>query len=135
MTKEERREYNKQYREIHKEYYQHYALNYRKENRKNISLYYREYYRKKGRKRSPDYIEKIIVWQKNNPLKVRARQILKNAIEYGRIKRSMICEICDRYCRTHGHHEDYFKPLDVNWLCASCHKLLHNKKNNLTILI
>ena len=25
----------------------------------------------------------------------------------------------------HRHHRDYSKPLEIVWLCASCHKLLH----------
>jgi hypothetical protein len=25
----------------------------------------------------------------------------------------------------HGHQEDYSKPLEVMWLCTSCHQLRH----------
>ncbi len=38
------------------------------------------------------------------------------------------CEICNmpRYlCKINAHHVDINKPLDVAWLCPSCHKLVH----------
>jgi ribosomal protein S27AE len=47
------------------------------------------------------------------------------AISYGRLKRSPTCEQCGRTTRTQGHHDDYAKPLDVRWLCSSCHVRLH----------
>jgi len=47
------------------------------------------------------------------------------AISYGRLTRSLTCEQCGRHTRTQGHHDDYSKPLEVRWLCASCHLRLH----------
>lgn len=32
--------------------------------------------------------------------------------------------VCGR-TPTHAHHEDYTRPLDVVWLCASCHRHRH----------
>ena len=39
------------------------------------------------------------------------------------------CERCGggptQYQSLHGHHADYSKPLEVEWLCARCHVLQH----------
>ena len=35
------------------------------------------------------------------------------------------CEICGSTLRVAGHHEDYSDPLNVRWLCAKHHVLLH----------
>lgn len=35
------------------------------------------------------------------------------------------------YCgdiNSHAHHKDYFKPLDVIWLCVEHHKFLHRSE-------
>jgi len=47
------------------------------------------------------------------------------AIQRGELVRSRHCESCGRRTRTQGHHDDYTKPLEVRWLCSSCHVRLH----------
>lgn len=34
------------------------------------------------------------------------------------------CEVCGEP-RTHGHHDDYEKPLQVRWLCTRHHREIH----------
>jgi hypothetical protein len=54
--------------------------------------------------------------------KRRAMSIVAQAIKDGRLERPDACSNCgDRWCRIHGHHEDYDKPLEVMWLCSRCH--------------
>ncbi len=59
--------------------------------------------------------------------KVRARKRLSDLVREGRIKRPTNCESCGVACKPNGHHEDYSKPLDVQWLCSTCHGLVHRK--------
>ena len=60
-----------------------------------------------------------------NPEKTRAHEIVRQAIRSGVLQR----EPCSRCGTTEGkiqaHHEDYLKPLDVTWFCASCHAKHH----------
>lgn len=60
----------------------------------------------------------------------RAGSKVENAILSGKMKRGP-CESCGRpstsHMPSHAHHDDYSKPLDVRWLCASCHKQHHLK--------
>ena len=56
----------------------------------------------------------------------RAKTLVADAIRRGEIQRPKRCELCSKADRLHGHHEDYDKPLDVIWLCPSCHNRLHN---------
>lgn len=48
-----------------------------------------------------------------------ARNKVRTAIAAGRLARQS-CEVCGAE-PTHGHHDDYDKPLDVRWLCPSHH--------------
>ncbi len=57
----------------------------------------------------------------------RVYQIVFKAITEGQLIRPNNCSVCDcSDCRINAHHNDYTKPLEVRWLCDSCHRLLHN---------
>lgn len=63
-------------------------------------------------------------WRANNPEKRRAHRRVEVAIKFGRMTR-MPCEVCGD-AKSHAHHDDYSKPLDVIWLCHS-HHMAHHK--------
>ena len=67
-------------------------------------------------------------WVKRNPIKKSATTELNNKVRDGQIIKPEECSAC--YCkpkRIHGHHDDYAKPLEVRWLCPSCHKKWHRE--------
>ena len=56
--------------------------------------------------------------------KQRARRALQYAVAKGTIEKPRNCQRCSKPVLAkllHGHHEDYSKPLEVQWLCARCH--------------
>lgn len=57
------------------------------------------------------------------PEKRRAHSAVSNAIRDGRMKREP-CEVCGDK-KSHAHHDDYSKPLDVRWLCQKHHTEHH----------
>ncbi len=63
--------------------------------------------------------------RQNDPAKVAARAALNNAVKRGDLVKPKECEQCGRETRLTGHHDDYSKPLDVRWLCYSCHGKEH----------
>lgn len=65
-----------------------------------------------------------------NPEKFKARNKVNNAIRNGKIERGTECHFCGGSERLQAHHEDYDHPLDVVWLCASCHGKLHAIKGD-----
>ena len=61
------------------------------------------------------------------PEKIKAKSAVNNAIALGKLQRSVFCEHCGLPTKTEGHHSDYNKLLDVEWLCRECHNDLHRK--------
>lgn len=51
-----------------------------------------------------------------------ARMATFNAIRKGTLTRPSACEQCGKGGRIEAAHHDYTRPLDVRWLCQSCHR-------------
>ena len=63
-------------------------------------------------------------YQQRFPEREAAKQIHGRAIRAGEIRRPARCEECGERKYVEGHHEDYFRPLYVVWLCKACHAAL-----------
>lgn len=56
-----------------------------------------------------------------------ARRKVQTALRQGRLVRPDKCEYCGEGGRKiHAHHEDYRKPMEVEWLCTRCHGTRHS---------
>lgn len=61
-------------------------------------------------------------WRAENPEKHKAHMAVNSAVRHGKLTKSTSCERCGaRDVLLHAHHEDYSKPLEVEWLCTGCH--------------
>ena len=61
------------------------------------------------------------------PEAYRARWMVRNAIRDGKLIRQQ----CHCGAKAEAHHEDYSKPLEVEWLCTKHHKVHHNNRKEL----
>lgn len=64
-------------------------------------------------------------YRESSPHKVKANEQVRRAIRLGKMKRQP-CEKCGTI-KSHAHHEDYSKPLDVLWLCGTHHRERHEE--------
>lgn len=63
------------------------------------------------------------------PTKHRARMAVSAAVRRGKLIRPTECSNCPASgVPIEGHHADYSKPLDVDWLCRKCHRAIHNQQ-------
>ena len=85
--------------------------------------------RKLKRKNDPRFVEMERMRQRQYYEKNRekmlpqhyAHKLVMYAVKLGMLKRPTECEVCKGNIKIEGHHDDYSKPLDVRWLCKSCH--------------
>ena len=102
----------------------------------NASLRYRQNIvenrrRSREKARSPKGLASnrvaVAKYKKNNPHKVRARHLVKSAIQRGELSKPSMCQAfrCTNSV-VHAHHADYAKPLDVSWLCPDHHEHVHH---------
>ena len=100
--------------------------------KKNVDKIYSRKYReehiewkKENNKKNIDLVKKgVKLYIKKFPERYKANYTLRNMIKVGKVIREP-CVICGNV-KSHGHHIDYNKPLDVVWLCAKHHKAIHN---------
>ena len=67
-------------------------------------------------------------YRKKNTDKYRAYSTVGNALNSGLISKEP-CKICGSIKNIHAHHDDYSKPLIVEWLCHDCHMFWHQLLN------
>ena len=56
----------------------------------------------------------------------RARASIHYRVTTGKLTRASHCSKCGKEGKTRAHHEDYNKPLEIIWLCGSCHGKLED---------
>lgn len=64
---------------------------------------------------------------KEDKFKQWARWRVWFAVDRKLIIKPKLCEGCGQEKVLQGHHEEYSKPLDVIWLCITCHKIADKK--------
>ena len=87
--------------------------------------------RKLGRDNYWKNKERILIKRKKDRLndidKHNSRDVYKTADYFGKIKKKDKCEVCGKISKTDAHHKDYSKPLEVVYVCRSCHFRLHHR--------
>jgi hypothetical protein len=71
--------------------------------------------------------ERLIANYSKFPLKREAHNTINRELKGKRITKPDHCSACGDDHRVEGHHDDYTKPLDVIWLCTSCHRKRHKE--------
>jgi hypothetical protein len=96
----------------------------------------REYLRERARQWYAGDAERIKEYERQrrlgNKVQVRAHNKVRKAIVAGRLVKPVDCSRCGRgdlRIEAH-HHKGYEFPLDVTWLCKSCHRMEHVRENN-----
>lgn len=56
-----------------------------------------------------------------------AHAMVQEALKFGTLVRRTECEGCSSTVNVVAHHDDYKRPLDVRWLCGTCHQAWHSK--------
>lgn len=110
----------------HKLYSKEWWREYRLKNLDKLRVYKRGYDREMYKKFPERENARRKRWALKNPEKAKAQMILNAAVQNGTVLRGW-CEMC-REGNTHGHHDDYSKPLEVRWLCPKHHSEEHRKK-------
>jgi hypothetical protein len=125
------RRYHETHTETQNENARRYHATHREECRE-MNLAYRKKKREQFRLRSNNYyathcaeiLHKNKVYRVLHHAELYARGVLLRAVRKGDVVRPCTCSLCGIECVPDGHHEDYSKPLDVIWVCKTCHRRL-----------
>lgn len=64
-------------------------------------------------------------WKTSERIQRACRSITWEAVRKGILAKPTVCSICKHTRPLHAHHDDYAKPLNVQWVCAQCHSDIH----------
>jgi hypothetical protein len=90
----------------------------REQHGERIRAYDRERAKQPHRKAQ---LRSLMERERQDPQRRVAHQMTSNAIRGGRLVRPDTCSACGKHCKPEAHHDEYSKPLEVRWLCRSCH--------------
>lgn len=101
---------------------------YRDQSRKDKLCYWcksckKEYWESEAGKEA--HRRSSIKYREIHPDRTKAHMLVLTARRNGSLKKKP-CPCGET--KVGGHHEDYSKPLDVDWLCTKCHVKLRQKK-------
>lgn len=65
------------------------------------------------------------LWRARSAHKRKAHRVLARAVKNKHIIKPDACNRCCKPGQLNAHHSDYSKPLDVIWVCRSCHAWIH----------
>jgi hypothetical protein len=100
-----------------------YQTNWKNQNREAFNKKRREY----AHKNKERLAEIKARHRAKHPDRQLARWMVTHAIEHAKIT-PQPCEVCGVLDNTiEGHHEDYSRPLKVNWLCNQHHRAKHKE--------
>lgn len=104
-----------------REYHREYGRRWRAQNPGRQTQLSREW-----RASNPERARRIYQrWVDDNPGAKEAHAAVNAAVAAGRLVRPTVCERCGGGGKIEGHHADYDRPLDVEWLCSRCHRRHH----------
>lgn len=69
--------------------------------------------------RNKSVYDLVLDWKRRNPEKYKAQKMVFVAVRNGTLKRYP-CDVCGNP-KSEAHHEDYSKPLEVDWYCKKHH--------------
>lgn len=120
------KERSKRQRELNSEQLKEYNHNYYRKNKEVLIQKNKEYINTPKGKIIKKKCNKNYFSSPYNKMKHNARKKVLRAIESGKLIRPSKCELCGEELFCEAHHKDYNKPLEVIWLCKTCHENMHH---------
>ena len=71
-------------------------------------------------------------WRKLYPSAAKAHVAVRMALISGDLIIPSICQRCQKELKLYAHHPNYGynEPLNIIWLCRSCHNFVHQEEKN-----